>query len=126
VEQKVPIKNKPDISREITLRRWRVMEIEAPDGTHSRHVCGHDVKNGRGRASTPIQEFKLETMIAITRSGSVYKLTGLPGNSRLGRGAWRRWCDSNPVVSETDVTNEYLDIDKLSTVELTKYTKVAE
>jgi hypothetical protein len=126
MERQMPIMNKPVDSQEITLRRWRVMEIEAPDGTRTRHVCGHDVKSGRGRASSPIQEFKLETMIAITRSGSSYKLIGLPGNSRLGKGAWSRWCDNNAVVSELDVTNEYLDIDRLSTVELTKYTRVVE
>lgn len=114
------IKNVPDESREITLRRWRVTEIEAPDGTRSRHVWGHDVKCDRGRASSPIIEFNHETMIAISRSGSNYKLVGLPGNSRLGKGAWSRWCRHNAFVSEVDVTNEYLNIDQLSTVDLTK------
>jgi hypothetical protein len=112
--------NVPDDSQEISLRRWRVMEIEAPGGICSRHVWGHDVKNGRGRASSPIMEFKLDTMTAITRSGSNYKLVGLPGSSRLGKNAWSHWCSNNAVVSEVDVTNEYLNIDHLSTVELAK------
>lgn len=122
----MPIKNKPEESREISLRRWRVMEIVAPDGTRSRHVWGHDVKNGRGRASSPIREFKQDAMIAVSRSGTSYKLVGLPGNSRLGKGAWSRWRDDNPVVSEVDVTHEYLNIDKLSTVDLTKYTRTID
>jgi hypothetical protein len=126
MERKMPIKNMPVDSVEISLRRWQVMEIEAPDGTRSRHVCGHDFKNGRGRASSPIQEFKLDTMIAISRSGTSYKLVGLPGNSRLGKGAWSRWCENNPVISEADVTDEYLNIDKMSTVDLTKYTRVLD
>ena len=115
------IKSIPSESQEITLRRWRVMEIEAPDGTRSRHVLGHDVKNDRGRASSPIMEFNQETMIATTRSGSSYKLVGLPGNSRLGKGAWSRWRSDNEVVSEADVTNEYLNADQLSTAKLAKF-----
>ena len=115
------IKKVPDESREITLRRWRVTEIEAPDGTRSRHVWGHDVKNDRGRASSPIIEFNLDAMIATSRSGSNYKLVGLPGNSRLGKGAWSRWRSDNEVVSEVDVTNEYLNVDQLSTAKLAKF-----
>jgi hypothetical protein len=122
----MPINNEPGDSQEITLRRWRVMEIEAPDGTRSRHVWGHDVIHSRGRASSPIMEFNRDTMIAITRSGSNYKLVGLPGNSRLGKGAWSQWCSENEVVSQMDVTNEYLNIDQLSTLELTKINSAAE
>jgi len=120
------IKNVPDKSREITLRRWRVMEIVALDGTRSRHVWGHDVENDRGLASSPITEFNMETKIAISRSGRKYKLVGLPGNSRLGKGAWSRWRRDNEVVSEVDVTNEYMNIDQLSTAELTKFNTNAD
>jgi len=122
----MPIKNVPGKSQEITLRRWRVFEIEAQDGTRSRHVWGHDVKNDRGRASSPIIEFNLEDMVAISRSGSNYKLVGLPGNSRLGKGAWSRWCRENVVVSEVDVTNEYLNIDQLSTAQLAKFNSTVD
>lgn len=108
--------------QEITLRRWRVTEVELPDGTRSRHVWGHDAKNGLGRASSPIIEFNHETMTVTTRSGNNYMLIGLPGNSRLGKDAWRRWCSENKFVSETDVTDQYLNINHLSTVELAKIT----
>jgi hypothetical protein len=116
----MPSENVPNHPQEITLRRWRVMEVEVPDGSRSHHVWGHDVRNGLGRASSPIVEFNLDAMTAITRSGSNYKLVGLPGNSRLGRSAWRTWCRENGVVAELDVTNEYLNVDQLSTVELVK------
>lgn len=116
----MPIKNVPSDSQEIALRRWRVMEIEVPDGTRSRHVWGHDERSGQGRATSPIMEFDLEAMTVITHSGTIYRLIGLPGNSRLGKNAWIRWCRNNAVVSELDVTNEYLNIDRLSTVELAK------
>ncbi len=116
----MPIKKAPSDSQEVTLRRWRVIEVEAQNGIRSRHVWGHDVKNGLGRASSPIIEFNLDTMIATTRSGRNYRLLGLPGNSRLGKHAWDSWCSSNEVVSELDVTNEYLNVDQLSTVELAK------
>ena len=121
----MPIKSVPGDSEEIKLRRWRVIEIEAPDGTRSRHVWGHDVNNGRGRASSPIIEFQHDAMTATSRSGSKYKLVGLPGNSRLGKSAWSRWRSKNAIVSEVDVTIEYLNIDHLSTVDLAKITCVA-
>ena len=118
----MPNKQVPGDSHEITLRRWRVTEVEMPDGTHSHHVWGHDAKNGMGRASSPIVEFSQDAMTAITRSGNNYRLIGLPGNSRLGMDAWRRWCSENEFVSETDVTDQYLNINQLSTIELEKIT----
>ena len=122
----MPIENVPGESGEVSLRRWRVIEIVAPDGTKSRHVCGHDVTNDKGRASSPIIKFDLDAMVAISRSGSTYRLVGLPGNSRLGKGAWGRWLRHNEVVSEVDVTDEYFNIDRLSTAELTKITTAAD
>src|SRR3970282_243915 len=101
----MPSENVPNHPQEITLRRWRVMEVEVPDGSRSHHVSGHDVRNGLGRASSPIVEFNLDHMTAITRRG---------------RSAWRTWCRENGVVAELDVTNEYLNVDQLSTVELVK------
>ncbi len=112
------IKNVP--IEEIALRRWRVIEVETQNGARSRHVWGHDVKNGLGRASSPIIEFNLDAMTVITRSGRNYKLIGLPGNTRLGQNAWSRWCSNNKVVSELDVTSEYLNIDRLSTLDIGK------
>jgi hypothetical protein len=112
--------NVPIDSQEITLRRWRVIEVELQDGTRSRHVWGHDKTNEQGLASSTIIKFNSDEMIVITRSGRNYRLLGLPGNARIGRSAWRRWCSKNGVVSELDVTNEYLNPDQLSTLELGK------
>jgi hypothetical protein len=110
-------------SQNVSLRRWRVIEIVSPDGVRSRHIWGHDVTNNLGRATSAILEFNLETMTATTtRSGKVYWLIGLPGNSRLGRAAWRKWCDDNRIVNETDVTNEYLNVNQVSTVGFEKIT----
>ena len=116
----MPIKNVPGGSQDVTLRRWRVMEVEVQSGNRSRHVWGHDVKNGLGRASSPIMAFDPDAMTATTRSGRNYKLVGLPGNSRLGKSAWHSWCRDNEVVLQLDVTNEYFNVDQLSTVELVK------
>jgi hypothetical protein len=101
---------------EISLRRWRVIEIEMQDGVRSRHVCGHDVDKNTGRASTTITQFNQDTMVATTQSGSAYRLVGLPGNSRLGKSAWAELCKERGAVSEYDVTHEYLDASNISTV----------
>lgn len=92
------------------------MEIEAPDGIRSRHAWGHDVTNNLGRASSPIASFDKDSMTATTRSGKEYTLVGLPGNSKLGRSAWRKWCRENGIVSEVDVTDQYLNVNQVSTV----------
>lgn len=112
-------------SGNVSLRRWRVMEIASKDGVLSRHVFGHDITNNLGRASSPIQAFDLETMTATTRSGKTYSLVGLPGSAKLGRAAWRKWCRDNAVASEKDVTDEYLNINQVSTVEFEKITNSA-
>ena len=91
------------------------MEVVSRNGTRSRHVYGHDVANGTGRASSAIKEFDRETMTATTRSGRSYQLVGAPGNARIGEYAWQNWCSKNEVVSEVDVTDEYFSIDKLFT-----------
>lgn len=102
------------------MRRWRVVEIEAQDGTRSRHVWGHDVTHDEGRASSTIVAFNRETMTATTRSGTIYSLVGLPGNSRQGKYVWGKWCDIYGVISELDVTDEYLDVSQLPAEVLAK------
>lgn len=119
----MPISDIPGDPVEISLRRWRVTEIEAADGVRSRHVWGHDVTHNSGRASSAITEFNQDTMTATTRSGKLYKLIGLPGNSRIGRSAWSKWCRDNGIVSEQDVTDDYLDVSLVSTVGFKKITK---
>ncbi|MDD5058308.1 MAG: hypothetical protein PHQ60_10580 [Sideroxydans sp.] len=114
-----------DNTHEVTLRRWRVIEAEAQDGTRTCHVWGHDVTNNRGRASTSIVEFNLDSMTATTVSGSKYKLVGLPGNSRLGQHAWINWCSKHGVVSEVDITDECLNVNQVSTVEFARINSVA-
>jgi hypothetical protein len=116
----MPRINDSENTREITLRRWRVIEAEARDGTRTCHVWGHDVSHNLGRASTSIMEFDLDTMTATTISGSNYKLVGLPGNSRLGKHAWINWCNKHGVVAEVDITDEYLNVNQISTVEFVK------
>jgi hypothetical protein len=116
----MPINNVPGDSLGIALRRWRVMEVEMHDGSRSLHVWGHDVSNGLGRASSPIVDFNSDAMSVTTISGRNYQLIGLPGNSRLGKHAWIKWCSSNGVVAEQDVTSEYLNINQLSTAKFKK------
>lgn len=112
----MPSRKLPSDPQNISLRRWRVMEIESPDGSRTRHVWGHDVTNNQGRASSPIQAFEVDSMSVTTRSGKTYKLVGLPGNAKLGRSAWLKWCRDNSVVSDQDVTDEYLNVNQISTV----------
>lgn len=99
-----------------TIRRWKVVEVKLQSGEVTRHLCGHEVSRDVGRASSPIKHFDRDTMVLTTQSGSRYQLHGLPSDSNVAEQAWRNWCKSNPVLSERDVTHEYLDVSKVSTV----------
>ncbi len=112
------------IQEVVDLRRWRVTEVVTSDGKRSRHLWGHDVTNASGRSSSALVTFDPRTMTVTTRSGTTYRLVGLPGNSRIGRHAWLNWCKDNGVVSSLDVTSEYLDVERLSAEELTRFTGV--
>ncbi len=85
-----------------------------PNGVRSRHVWGHDVTHDEGRASSAIADFDVPSMTVVTRSGTRYRLAGLPGNARAGKLVWKKWCRMYRIVSERDVTNEYLNVDALS------------
>ena len=100
---------------EVTLRRWRVFEILTRDGLCTRHLLGHDVTNDEDRISSAIADFKLESMTATTSSGVRYRLGGVPGQSRRMQSLWDEWCGAYGVVSQRDVTNDYMDPDDMST-----------
>jgi hypothetical protein len=106
-----PARPVPDDYKSPSLRRWRVIEVISQNGTRTRHIYGHDVTNGAGRASSSIKEFDLESMTVTTKSGTRYKLVGLPGRSRVGDFVWKHWCRAYGVVSEVDVTHEYFSVD---------------
>ncbi len=99
----------------VTLRRWRVVEVTTESGARTRHVWGHDSESDEGCASSAITGFVLETMTVTTTSGTHYRLAGLPGYSRKGQAVWKEWCTVNKVVTERDVTNDYMDADDVST-----------
>jgi hypothetical protein len=119
----MPNSDAPGNPGKVSLRRWRVSEIVAPDGVRTRHVWGHDVANNSGRASSAIMEFNQETMTATTRSGKLYTLVGLPGNSRVGKSAWSKWCRDNGIASEQDVTDDYMNLSQVSTQGFKRMTK---
>lgn len=119
------IRSVPESSREVTLRRWSVLEITTKQGKSSRHVHGHDVTNNFARTSSAIGKFDAHNMTVSTRSGRLYKLVGLPGNYPAGKPAWDTWCSSNHIGAQIDVTDEYLNIDKLATIGFDRLTRAA-
>ena len=119
------VRKAPEESREVTLRRWCVMEVTTKQGTRSHHVHGHDVTNNFARTSSAIGEFDAHNMTVITRSGRLYKLVGLPGNYPAGKPAWATWCSSNSITTQTDVTDQYLSIDTCSTLGFDRLTRAA-
>jgi hypothetical protein len=99
----------------VTLRRWQVMEVVTRHGLRTRHLLGHDTASDEGRVSSPVVDFKLETMTATTSSGARYRLAGVPAHSRKVQSMWHDWCKANAVSAQYDVTNDYMDPDDMST-----------
>jgi hypothetical protein len=88
------------------------MEAVSSGNIRTRHVCGENPTRNFGISTSAIQEFDMVAMTVKTRSGKTYTLAGLPNNSRLGDGAWRKWCNDNGTVADRDVTGEYLKADQ--------------
>jgi hypothetical protein len=110
---------------QLSLRRWKVVEVELKSGETTRHVYGHEVSHDVGRASSPIKSFDREAMLVTTQSGSHYRLQGLPGTSTVADKAWLHWCKNNNVIRELDVTHEYMDVSKVSIVGFEKLIRLS-
>jgi hypothetical protein len=102
------------------LYRWRVMEAVSSGNIRTRHVCGQNSLSSFGIATSAIQEFDPVDMTVKTRSGKTYLLVGPPDNSKLGDGAWRKWCNDNNTVADRDVTSDYLNVNPEPTVTFKK------
>ena len=87
------------------------MEAVSPADIRTHHVCAENPVGSFGISTSAIQEFDPVARTVKTLSGKTYALIGLPEESRLGTGAWRKWCTSNGVTAELDVTGEYAKVD---------------
>ena len=111
----MPNDNTGNGAQAVTLRRWQVSMVVTRSGKRTRHAWGHDVALDEGRVSDEIVDFKLETMTVTTASGAQYRLGGLPGISKKGQPVWEEWCGAHGVITQRDVTNDYMDPDDVST-----------
>jgi hypothetical protein len=93
------------------LHCWRVMEAVSSGDVRTCHVCGQNAAGDTGISTSAIQEFDVANMTVKTISGKTYLLIGLPDNSRLGDGAWQKWCKDNGIAAQRDVTNDYVKVD---------------
>jgi len=101
----------PGVSEEpeITMVRWRVMEVQDPKKeARGRHVVGYSIHGHEGRASSTIVEFDSTSGRVVTRSGRVYQLVGRPGVDLDGDWVWRQWSRLKGFRDEKDVTEEYM------------------
>jgi len=91
-----------------TLLNWSVHQMVFP--THekvSRHLVG-DTIGGSARITSEIKHFDPKNRIITTRSGRIYSLQGAAGTSDDSEFISRRWKQNYQVISDTDVTDEYV------------------
>ena len=102
------------------LHRWRVMEAVSAGGIRTRHACGQNPAASYGISTSAIQEFDPAAMTVKTRSGKIYALVGFPDNSPLAEGAWHKWCNDKGIVTELDVTKEYVNVEPAPAISFKK------
>ena len=98
--QTLDVLDQPDI----TLVRWRVLEITEGPCKGQRHLNGYCRENREGRASTPIVSFDPRKKICVTKSGRRYHLFGPSGFDGDGDYVWQIWAQCIPTI---DVSQEF-------------------
>jgi hypothetical protein len=102
----MPIWQTPDVldQPDITIVRWRVLEITDGPCKGQRHLNGYCRENREGRASTTIVSFDQKKRICVTKSGRRYHLIGPSGFDGDGDYVWQIWSRSTPTF---DVSKEF-------------------
>jgi hypothetical protein len=88
--------------------RWSVMQVMGKDGTRTRHLVGR--LNGHGRISTPIAQFDLDTLCAMTQPGRIYRLTGPPIPDPDARYVFTSWVRASGAAHSKDVTRALMHL----------------
>lgn len=90
------------VQANLTLQQWQIFEFT--DG--SRHLSGYCVENREGRASTAVKDIDLESMIAVTRSGRRYHLSGPPGFNGDAGYVWNAFKHVNQLSGDKAVSED--------------------
>lgn len=91
---------------EITVVRWRVLQIIDGPLKGQRHVVGFNEIFAEGRVSTAIVSVDFDGRRCFTASGRVYYLHGPSGIDRDAEYVWRWWSAANGVEG-IDVSSEF-------------------
>ncbi len=95
------------------LIRWQIFRVRHPDGSITRHLVGHSVKDHEGRVSSAIERIDLARDAMVSRSGRVYEIGGEPcedSNASWVFGVWRMRSNySDPK----EITSAYLRLRRM-------------
>ena len=102
-----------DDEPELSLRSWRILEVTYanPDEPSTRHIVGCTVGRSSGRVSSAIHVIDMMTLKAVSKSGRVYELRGMPGYNLEAEYVWNGWASINEVSAWTDVTRLVFAVD---------------
>jgi len=91
------------VQPEVTLRKWSFIEIPTGDI----HLLGQNQLTFRGRMSTRVVSFDLETMKCKTQSGRIYQLDGASGFDGDAAYVWsQQWAGLSRDVSAQVLSGE--------------------
>lgn len=95
----------PSLQPLVKLIRWQVRETI----TGARHILGRSVSDRAARVSTRIADWDPVTRTAVTQSGRVYLLEGMPGRDDDASHVFDMWAPGNGIDVDAcvNVTAEY-------------------
>lgn len=96
---------------QVTLTDWALFEVplNGPDEVWTRHLVGYAREDRQGQVSSPVQVFDPASGKAVTRSGRVYLVQGLPGLTADADYVWAQWKSRAGVLEERNVTREIVE-----------------
>jgi hypothetical protein len=91
-----------------TLDVWMALEVpfDGADQPWTRHFVGFRREGCKAQVSSPVEVFDPVRRRAVTRTGQVYELGGLPGVNGDAFATWGRWKRLNGIAHERDVTDD--------------------
>lgn len=94
----------------IVLSPWDVISVPAPEGGERNHHLVGCEPGGNGRVSSFIVAFDQKSMVATTRSGRKYHLSGCFGSSQNSYYVLQKWLNINGLKPEDaqSVSRQYL------------------
>lgn len=95
------------------LIRWQLFRVRRPDGSITRHLVGHSVKDHEGRVSSAIERIDVARDAMVSSSGRVYEIGGEPCEDADASWVFRTWLMRSHFSGPKEVTQAFLRLRRM-------------